>query len=170
MMCGITGTPGTGKSLIGEELSRRGHEVIHLTATVGPYVTGEDEDRDAQIIDVDRWAREFVPVDGFVEGHIAHLLPCDKIVVLRCRPDELSKRLALRKYREKKIRENADAEALDVCLIETVEDFDPTQIFELDTTGLDAGHCADRIEGFVKGQVPADFGHIDWSGYLEVTP
>jgi adenylate kinase len=168
MMCGITGTPGTGKSMIGEELSRRGYSVIHLTTTVGPYVTGEDEERDAQIIDTDRWAAEFKPVDGFVEGHIAHLLPCDKIVVLRCRPDELRKRLAQRKYPEKKIRENADAEALDVCLIETVEEFEPSQIFELDTTGLDAGYCADRIIGFFKGGIPADYGHIDWSGYLEV--
>jgi hypothetical protein len=94
MMCGITGTPGTGKSMIGDELSRRGHTVVHLTSTVGPYVIGEDEERDAQIIDTDRWAAEFVPVDGFVEGHMAHLLPCDRIVVLRCRPDELRKRLA----------------------------------------------------------------------------
>ena len=87
--------------MIGDELARRGHTVVHLTTTVGPYVTGEDEERDAQIIDIDRWAAEFVPVDGFVEGHIAHLLPCDRIVVLRCRPDELKKRLAQRKYRER---------------------------------------------------------------------
>jgi len=167
MMCGITGTPGTGKSMIGDVLSRRGYTVVHLTSTVGPYVTGVDEERDAQIIDTDRWAAEFVPVDGFVEGHIAHLLPCDRIVVLRCRPDELKKRLTLRKYRQKKIQENADAEALDVCLIETVEEFGPEQILELDTTGRDAGYCADRIEGFFKGEIPADFGHIDWSGYLE---
>jgi len=170
MMCGITGTPGTGKSMIGEELSRRGYTVVHLTTTVGPYVIGEDEERDAQIIDTDRWAAEFKRVDGFVEGHIAHLLPCDKIVVLRCRPDELRTRLAQRKYREKKIRENAEAEALDVCLVETVEEFEPPQIFELDTTGHDAGYCADRIEGFYKGEIPADYGHIDWSGYLEVAP
>jgi adenylate kinase len=170
MMCGITGTPGTGKSMIGDELSRRGHTVVHLTSTVGPYVIGEDEERDVQVIDTDRWAAEFVPIDGFVEGHIAHLLPCNKIVVLRCHPDELKKRLARRKYREKKIRENADAEALDVCLIETVENFEPSQILELDTTGHDAGYCADRIEGFYQGEIMADFGHIDWSGYLEVTP
>lgn len=169
MMCGITGTPGTGKSMIGEELARRGHTVIHLTSTVGPYVTGDDEDRDVQVIDVDRWASEFKPVDGFVEGHMAHYLPCDKIVVLRCRPDELKTRLAQRKYRASKIRENADAEALDVLLIETVEDYEPDQIFELDTTGRDAVYCADRIEGFFKGDIPADFGHIDWSQYLEVT-
>lgn len=167
MMCGITGTPGTGKSMIGDELSRRGYTVVHLTTTVGPYVTGEDQERDARIIDTDRWAAEFVPVDGFVEGHIAHLLPCDRVVVLRCRPDELKKRLAQRKYKKSKIRENAEAEALDVCLIETVEEFEPSQILELDTTSHDAGSCADKIEGFYKGEIPADFGHIDWSGYLE---
>ena len=168
MMCGITGTPGTGKSMVGDELALRGHKVIHLTTTVGPYVIGDDEERDARIIDVDRWAAEFVPEDGFVEGHIAHHLPCDRIVVLRCRPDELKKRLAQRKYREEKIRENADAEALDVCLIETVEEFGPSQILELDTTGRNAVYCADRIEGFVKGEILADFGHIDWSSFLEI--
>jgi len=169
-MCGITGTPGTGKSMIGDELARRGHIVVHLTNTVGPYVIGEDEERDAGIIDTDRWAAEFVPVDGFVEGHIAHLLPCDRIVVLRCRPDELKKRLARRKYSQKKIRENADAEALDVCLIETAEAFNSSQILEIDTTGQEAAWSADRIESFVRGTIPADFGHIDWSGYLEITP
>lgn len=168
MMCGITGTPGTGKSMIGDELARRGYTVVHLTATVGPYVIEEDEERDAQVIDVDRWADEFVPVNGFVEGHIAHLLPCDRIVVLRCRPDELKTRLAQRKYRETKIRENAEAEALDVCLIETADDFEASQIFELDTTGHDAAYCADRIEGFYRGEIPADFGHLDWSAFLEI--
>ena len=156
--------------MIGEELARRGHTVVHLTATVGPYVVGEDEERDAQIIDTDRWAAEFVPVDGFVEGHLAHLLPCDRIVVLRCRPDELRTRLSQRKYPKRKIKENADAEALDVCLIETVENFNPSQILELDTTGHDAAYGAGCIEAFYRGEIPADFGHIDWSGYLEVAP
>jgi len=168
MMCGITGTPGTGKSMVGDELSRRGHAVVHLSETVGPYVSGNDEERDARIIDTDRWAAEFVPVDGFVEGHLAHLLPCDRIVVLRCRPDELKKRLAKRQYRKEKVRENAEAEALDVCLIETVEEYEPYQIFELDTTGHDVPYCADMIERFVKGEIPAGFGTLDWSAFLEV--
>jgi len=168
MMCGITGTPGTGKSLVGTELARRGHRVIHLTDTVGPYVVGDDEGRDTQLIDVERWAEEFVPVDGFVEGHFAHLLPCDRIVVLRCRPDELEARLSQRKYRKKKIRENVEAEALDVCLIETVEEYDPSQILELDTTGRNAAYCANQIERFVKGEIPAGFGSIDWSAFVKV--
>jgi len=168
MMCGITGTPGTGKSLVGDELARRGYTVVHLTDTVGPYVTGDDRERDARIIDVDRWAAEFVPVDGFVEGHIAHLLPCDRIIVLRCRPDELKKRLAPREYRKEKVQENADAEALDVCLVETIEEFSPERIFELDTTGQDVAYCADRIELFIQDKIPAAFGTIDWSEFLEV--
>lgn len=168
MMCGITGTPGTGKSQVGRELLKRGHTVVSLNATVGPYVIGDDEERDAKIIDVDRWAAEFVPMEGYVEGHLAHLLPCDRIVVLRCRPDELRKRLSRREYRQEKIQENAEAEALDVCLIETVENFEPSQILELDTTALGVASCAGIIEGFVNGTVPADFGHLDWSGFLEI--
>lgn len=168
MMCGITGTPGTGKSMVGEELARRGHIVVHISDTVSPYISGNDEDRDARIIDVDSWSAEFLPVNGFVEGHLAHHLPCDRIVVLRCRPDVLRNRLTPRKYREEKIRENFDAEALDVCLVETVEEYDPSQILELDTTDRDVLYCADQIERFVKGEIPSGFGMIDWSSYLEV--
>lgn len=168
MMCGITGTPGTGKSFVGTELSQRGHMVIPITDTVKPYMIGKDEERDTELIDVDRWIDEFVPVDGFVEGHFAHLLPCDRIIVLRCRPDVLRARLEQRNYPEKKIWENAQAEALDSCLIETVEQFRPEQILELDTTAHDAIQCADQIERFVNNEIPAGFGTLDWSGFLEV--
>ena len=168
MMCGITGTPGTGKSAIAAELARRGHTVVHITDIVQPYVIGDDDERDTQVIDVDRLVDEFAPVDGFVEGHFAHLLPCDRIVVLRCRPDELEQRLANRSYHVEKIRENMDAEALDVCLVETVEAYSPGKILELDSTGREPAWCADQIEGFVRGEIPASFGTIDWSMYLEV--
>ncbi|MCX6689482.1 MAG: adenylate kinase family protein [Methanoregula sp.] len=168
MMCGITGTPGTGKSVIADELSRRGHTVVHITDIIQPYVIGDDKKRDTQVIDVDRLAAEFKPVDGFVEGHFAHLLPCDRIVVLRCRPDELASRLKSRAYSAKKIQENTDAEALDVCLIETVEQYDPAHILELDSTGRDLVWCADRIEGFVRGEIPASFGTLDWSSFVKV--
>lgn len=168
MMCGITGTPGTGKSLISDELARRGHKVVHLTDTIRPYIMGDDEQRDTEIFDDERWVAEFIPVDGFVEGHFAHLLPCDRIVVLRCRPDELKKRLEQRKYPAGKVQENVDAEALDDCLIETVDLHDAGNIFELDTTGHDPVYCADQIEAFAAKKIPAQFGTLDWSGFLEV--
>jgi adenylate kinase len=170
MMCGITGTPGTGKSTVADELARRGHKVVHISDIVGPYALGKDPERDTQVIDTDKMADELVPFDGFIEGHFAHLLPCDRIVVLRLRPDELGKRLAARGYAPEKIGENRDAEALDVCLIETVDEYEPGEIFELDTTGMSPEACADAIGQFYEGKIPASFGNIDWSAFVEVTP
>ncbi|MFA5331291.1 MAG: adenylate kinase family protein [Methanoregula sp.] len=170
MMCGITGTPGTGKSTVARELAQRGHRVVHISDIVQPYETGRDPDRDTQLVDTDRMADELEPFDGFIEGHFAHLMPCDKIVVLRLRPDELSVRLTSRGYAKEKIRENREAEALDVCLVETVEQFDPDQILEIDTTGMSVKDCADTIERFYRGEIPAAFGSLDWSMFVEVTP
>ncbi|WAC04683.1 MAG: adenylate kinase family protein [Methanoregula sp.] len=167
MMCGITGTPGTGKSMVADELARRGHTIVRLVDTVKPYITGEDEDRHTQEFDAVKWAREFPRVDGFVEGHFSHLLSCDRVVVLRCRPDELKKRLMKRNYPATKVSENVEAEALDVCLIETVDMHDPSHILEIDTTALKPAYCATRIERFVHDEIPAEFGRIDWSMFVE---
>jgi adenylate kinase len=166
MMCGITGTPGTGKSSAADELARRGYPVVRLADTVQPYALGLDEERDTRVIDEDRWAREFTPVEGFVEGHLAHLLPCDRVVVLRCRPDVILGRLRLRGYGEAKCRENAEAEALDVCLIEALEGHDPARLLEIDATDLSPPGVADIIEGFFLGKVPPAHGRIDWSEFL----
>jgi adenylate kinase len=166
MMCGITGTPGTGKSSAADELALRGYYVVRLTETIKDYVVGEDRERDSRIIDEDRWAREFIPVEGFVEGHLAHLLPCDRVVILRCRPDILLARLRSRGYREEKSRENAEAEALDVCLIETLERHGPEHVLELDVTEISPVKVADLIEDFLRGRIPPTHGRIDWSDYL----
>ncbi|MCU0632597.1 MAG: adenylate kinase family protein [Methanolinea sp.] len=167
MMIGITGTPGTGKSGVAHELRARGHPVIALSDTIAPYILERDEARDTLIIDEERWAREFAKVEGFVEGHLAHLLPCDRIVVMRCRPDVLASRLRGRGYGEAKIVENVEAEALDVVLIETLEEYQKDQVLEIDTTDRDTKDCAGMIEKFAKGNIPPSFGSIDWSAYLE---
>ena len=168
MMTGVTGTPGTGKTSIAAELARRGHRVVRLTDTVKPYIIEEDRCRETLVVDVDRWAAEFKPVDGIVEGHLAHLLSCDRVVVLRCRPDLLRERLAPRNYLREKVAENVEAEALDVILIETLEGHPDEHVLELDTTHLNVGECADRIERFIRGELPASCGSIDWTDYLEL--
>jgi adenylate kinase len=166
MMYGITGTPGTGKTSVGKELASRGYTVIRLAETTGPYRLERDRDRDTVVIDEESWASDFSPVDGFVEGHLAHLLPCDLIVILRCRPDVLAERLRKRGYSEEKVRENAEAEAIDVILIECLEGFEARQIYELDTTDKTVRECSEMIEQFVRGERPPSFGMIDWSEYL----
>ena len=169
MMIGITGTPGTGKTTVADELRARGHGVLALTSTVAPYILGKDDERDTEVIDEERWAREFIAIDGFVEGHLAHLLPCDRIIVLRCRPDVLAARLRERGYPEAKVTENVEAEALDVILIETLEDYQDEQVLEIDTTDADIPGCAGMIEEFARGSIPSSFGYTDWSGYLGET-
>ncbi|MDD1674831.1 MAG: adenylate kinase family protein [Methanomicrobiales archaeon] len=166
MMCGITGTPGTGKSSAGDALQWHGCTVVRVKDTTGPYIIGTDADRKTAIIDEDRWASEFRIVDGFVEGLLAHYLPVDRIVVLRCDPHRLLKRLRARGYPEEKVLENAECEALDLILIETTERHPPAHILEIDTTDITAETVADRVIGFVSGTVPPSFGTIDWSDYL----
>ncbi|NYT20183.1 MAG: AAA family ATPase [Methanomicrobiales archaeon] len=166
MMYGITGTPGTGKSSIAGVLREQGFRVLHLSETTAEYVIGEDPVRATLVIDEERWAAEFVPFDGVVEGHLAHLLPCDRVAVLRCRPDVLADRLLGRGYHDEKVRENALAEALDVVLVETLEIFSPEQVYELDTTDKSIRECSDRVGGFFRGEIAPQSGFLDWSPYI----
>jgi adenylate kinase len=166
MMIGITGTPGTGKSAVARVMAERGFRVIHLVDTVGPYILERDEGRDTLVVDEYAWAEEFTPIDGIVEGHIAQYLPCDRIIVLRCHPNVLALRLKQRGYTAEKIRENCEAEALDIILQETIERFHTDQIYEIDTTDCGVLELADRVEGIADGSYPPSYGTIDWSPYL----
>jgi len=169
MMIGITGTPGTGKSSIAEELRKRGYNVVALTSTIEPYIIEKDRERDTLVIDEERWAREFPNLEGYVEGHLAHLLTCDRIVILRCRPDVLASRLRNRGYSEEKVLENVEAEACDVILIETLEAYHDSQVLEIDTTNQDIPMCAGVIEKFSQGEIAPSFGSTDWSDFLGVS-
>ncbi|HJJ36832.1 MAG TPA: adenylate kinase family protein [Methanocorpusculum sp.] len=166
MLIGITGTPGTGKSSVAEELRRRGIAVLDLKTTVEPYIVGVEDD--SSVVDTEVWAKAMAEsgLDGYVEGSLAHYLPCDKLIILRCRPDVLLERLLPRGYSEDKVNENVDAEALDVILIEAVELSDPEKIFEIDTTNTDIHKTADLIQAFAEDKLPAAFGSIDWSEYV----
>jgi adenylate kinase len=166
-MIGITGTPGTGKSAAAAELRSRGFPALDLKMTTAPFVAGRDEARNVDEVNVDAWVTGFSCIDGYVEGALAHFLPCGKIVVLRCRPDILRTRLIPRGYAPEKIRENCDAEALDVILTETTEVFAPEQIYEIETTNRDIVSVADLIVSFVTDEIPAGFGTLDWSAYLD---
>ncbi|MDD1671868.1 MAG: adenylate kinase family protein [Methanomicrobiales archaeon] len=166
-MYGITGTPGTGKSSVGTELSCRGYQVIHLVDTIQPYIIEQDRERGTAVVDEERWAKEFIPIDGFVEGHLAHYLPCDLIIVLRCRPDVLEARLRSRGYAWPKIRENAESEAMDLILSQTAVRFGDGRIHEIDTTHITIQDVTDQVERVITGADPLVYGTLDWSEYLE---
>ena len=166
MMTALTGTPGTGKSTIASILKTRGMQVILQKETMEPYILEHDADRDTDVIDEDAWVDAFVPVEGIIEGHLTHLLPAERVVVLRCRPDILAKRLRARGYADEKVQENAEAEALDAILIEALEVHPEEHIIVIDTTEQPPEVTADEIEAFIRGDAPHTFAVPDWSEYL----
>ena len=162
MMIALSGTPGTGKTSVAQVLQKRGIPVTYASDTVNPYRIGADPERDTDIIDDERWVSEFAPVEGIIEGHMTHLLPADRIVILRCLPDILNDRLSRRGYSEEKIHENVEAEILDVVLAEAFDIHGQDILYEIDTTDMDITDCADRVEEVIRGTAQPAVGIVDW--------
>jgi broad-specificity NMP kinase len=57
-----------------------------------------------------------------------------RVFVLRCEPLELKKRLVLRGYSGKKLRDNLEAELIGVLLSSAIEAFGDARVTEVDTT------------------------------------
>lgn len=166
MMTCISGVPGTGKSSVSAILRELNYNVVSQKETMGDYILCEDTGRDTVVIDEDLWAAEFMPFDGIIEGHLTHLLDCDRLVILRCSPGVLKKRLEMRGYSPEKVQENIESEALDSILIEALENHKDDIILELDTTKRTPEEIAAEIDDFIRGRREAGFGNTDWSEYL----
>lgn len=168
MRWAITGTPGTGKTTA-TNLLAVDRPIVHLNEVVADrgFTTGVDDDRDTQIADLDAlaaWLGE-QPDDVIVESHIAHLLAVDRVVVLRCHPDELRERLRDREESAAAaagIEENADSEALDLILSEAVDRHGTEVIFEIDTTGRSPDEVAGDIERAIAGEMSPCVGTVSF--------
>ena len=167
MLVAITGTPGTGKSSVAVELERRGYAVVILDrfAEEHKLISGFDEARGTKEVDVDALDRELrVPAKvGFLVAHYAHRLSVNLAIVLRCRPKVLADRLRARGWPDAKVRENVEAEAIDVITQEAVARL--PFVYEIDTTSSTSEATADAVleilQGRVQGREP---GRLDWSG------
>ena len=168
MMVGIAGTPGTGKTAVGDALVRRGRRVVRAAETIGPFVIAEEDG--VREVDEEAWAAAFPRVDGYVEGSLVHFLACDRLAILRCRPDVLRGRLEMRGYPPAKVAENLEAEALDVILCETLERHAPERVLEVETTARTADETADLVDAFADGRLSPSHGTFDFSDYLAGLP
>ena len=175
MRVALTGTPGTGKTAVASVLTKKGYKVVHLHrfAQRNNCIVGLDTKRKSQLVDIDVLnsciEQDYPTTDlTLFEGHIGHLLRCiDKIVIIRCHPIQLKHRLQRKKWSVKKIKENVDAEILDVILCEAVELHPVDNIFEIDTTQKSITEVALAIELMIQRNFePTDaytIGQIDWS-------
>jgi len=165
MLVAVTGTPGTGKTSACALLE--GVTVIDLRKLAEEHSDDFTYDEKRGSLEVDpRVLKRFLPRrTGTVvmEGHLAHLMEPDIAIVLRCSPKVLGKRLAKRGWPDEKIRENMEAEAVDVILIETIESC--KKVFEVDTTGMKPKEASDAISSIIAGEKGKYRpGNIDWSG------
>ena len=164
MLIALSGTPGVGKTKASEILRSRGHFVINLKqlAEENEFVVGYDEKRESKIIDIEALdhhiRKRFINGNFLIEGHLSHLLSVDFVVILRCHPLVLEKRLKAKGWHEAKIRENVGAEILDVIKVEAFEVLD--KVYEIDTTKKSPKEVADAIEEIIEGNYEEP--HIDW--------
>lgn len=103
-----------------------------------------------------------------VVGHLAHLLPIPDVVVLRCHPAELARRLArARRGSPADRRENVLAEATDVVLEESVGR--GRRVWEIDTTARPVRAVARAVARRLRGRGPSSYGAVDWLSDPRVT-
>lgn len=164
----MTGTPGTGKTEACRALAAMGHDVRSVRAlaeergAISALNGGECEvDTEALSDAVSDLRRRRAKV--VVEGHLSHHLRPSTCIVLRCSPTVLERRLRVRKYPKSKVRENLEAEAIDLILVEALKACPRT--FEIDATKKGPERVAKDVEAILGGRTRGfKPGKVDWSG------
>ena len=175
MFVALSGTPGTGKTSVSNILQKKAYQVVSLNeiAIKKGFIEGIDKKRNSKILDIDR-LNEYISKEYaaealvFIEGHAAHFLNnAEKVILLRCHPTKLKNRLEKKGWNKEKIKENIEAEALDVILCETIEYFPSDSIFEINTSNKTIESVSESIVEIVKSNFSPikkyNIGKIDWS-------
>jgi len=175
----LTGVPGVGKttiaSLLGERL-KGGHVNLSELALEQGLLTGYDSMRETSIVDLGRTTTRIMEIiverQGplVIEGHFSQdIVPPEcvsNVFVLRRAPWRLKDELESRGYSPEKVKENVEAELLDVCLVEAVEAYGEEKVSELDTTGIEPNEIVETIISVLRGEAPREIG-VDWLSHPE---
>jgi adenylate kinase len=167
VLTALTGTPGTGKTTVAGRLPRgaRASEVLELADRMGAARSGTAGDTGPWTVDLARmrraWGRGRLARDGVLVGHLAHLLPVRDVIVLRCHPRELERRLGRHRRQGRRERdENLVAEATDVILIEAIRP--GHRVWEIDTTARSPSDVALEVRRLLRRRPPPSYGRVDW--------
>jgi broad-specificity NMP kinase len=109
---GIIGTPGCGKSTLCKALAMP--EICLRDFAEQHGCLGEVEADGAAAMDVEKLAGFWQQPSqlSLVDSHLAHHMPLDALIVVRCDPSELKLRLEARGYSAKKVQANVEVEML----------------------------------------------------------
>ncbi|MBX7077321.1 MAG: adenylate kinase family protein [Methanobacteriaceae archaeon] len=184
----ITGTPCVGKTTIASNLVDNlsndfNTKLIKINdlAIENNLILGEDVDKGYKIVDIpslneslNKVMKDFFnlkmennnPKLIIVEGHLSHFCSnCDKCIVLRLNPLILKKRLESRKYKESKVNENLEAEALSVCSVEAFENHGE-HVDEIDTTNKSIENVINIIKDIILNDTHFPVGNVDFMQWI----
>ena len=140
-------------------------------------ITGFDEIRGTSIVDLEEMKKRLAQIIDagsgamIFDGHYAPDVISREVdslaFVLRRAPWKLREELAARGYPEEKVRENVEAELLDVCLVEAIESLGAERVCEVDTTGKTPQEVVDKVMSTIRGSKPCRRGIVDWLGHPE---
>ena len=171
----VSGTPGVGKTSLCEVLQAGGWKVLSLIDLADEHGCLEtiDTDDGAAPIDIHRLAEAWSFSSSgrwVVDGHLAHLLDVDGLVLLRCSPATLTRRLEGRGYSEAKVRSNVEWEMMAGHWSELLEFEADLPVLELDAGRLSSDALAERVEAWCSEGLPSQALEIsaaeaiDWLG------
>lgn len=179
----FSGTPGTGKTILSRKISEKiSTKVISLSdlAVKKDLILSFDSKRDTYVIDEEKIVPEIINLIKksrnqeistlIIEGHLTDIIPeefFDLVIVLRCDPDILHKRLKLRGYSKDKVDENVQSEILGNCANFFVEKNLKKPLLEIDTSAIDIDKLVTIIIEIISRDKNKNFskyalGKIDW--------
>ena len=156
----ITGSPGVGKTTLCNSLSdvTTVEELASRMGALGTMCSDGAKEVDLEMM-IKQWPEK---VAKFIDGHLSHHLPVDAIVILRCNPVELERRLNERGYSQNKVRANVEYEMLGGPWQDLLEDERP--IIELDNSSFAANLVSWLNEDCPNRSTPDSA--IDWLSQL----
>lgn len=117
----------------------------------------KDEEEPGEI-DVTRLRRRLLSLASGPCVVYGHLLPyvlkegdVRKVVVLRCEPRTLAKRLRARGYSKGKIQENVEAELIGTVSFDATKEMGAGKTFECDTTKSTPSEAAELVVSIISG-------------------
>jgi len=167
MRIAITGTPCTGKTEISKLLSKKlNHKLIQVNELAEQLnaFTGYDKKRQCKTLDMDKLEKEINKIKDnvIIESHTSHLFPVDMVIILRCNPEILKKRLEKRyPSNPSKVQENLEAEILGVITSEAV--MNNKKVYEIDTSDKSVKDSVNDILKILEGKTEGfKVGRVDW--------